>query len=238
MMYISKVLNNLLRNILVHGDTVEKDDAKILESMGNHFFIDNPAKGKCLKGFIKSVNDGDYDLKEYGLKGEALAKYVSAVDNHEQVYLDGENSFVYSYPNRIFRQEHRDVMTNQFSVMLVRLLENLGSNRSVANIYNAFLDCDEDDIPCLNWLQATVRHGELVLHCMFRSNDIYGAWYGNMLFLTYLGLKMVEELNSDLKKEGLTGDVSFKGIDYYSTSAHVYDINGVDAWKLFKETQS
>ena len=230
-MDIKKGLHFLLKDILVNGDLISKDDAEIREYLGNHIFIDNPCKNKSLKNFYNDIKKGVYDLQYYGLKGDALAEYVGAVDNHEQIFLDGENSFVYSYPNRIFHQEHNEDMVNQYYIMLGRLADNIGSNRSVATIYNPFLDCTEEDIPCLNWLQATVRHNELILHCMFRSNDIFGAWYGNMLFLTYFGLKFTEELNKDSNC-----NVFFKGIDYHSSSAHVYEINVPDAWKLYKET--
>ena len=50
------------------------------------------------------------------------------------------------------------------------------------------------------------------MHCMFRSNDLYGAWPSNMLFLTGLGLSMAENLK----------DVTFNGIHYHSSSLHIY----------------
>ena len=241
-MNIINGLHHILKNILIYGELTEKDDSKIQEYMGNHVFIDNPfpevyEKPDDLTGleyYRKSLVDGRFDLEHYGLKGEALMEYASAVDNSDQINLDCENSFVYSYPNRIFNQnseEKGSYGVNQFNIMLHRLNNNLNSNRAVATIYNPFLDCYEEDIPCLNWLQATVRKNELTLHCMFRSNDIYGAWYGNMLFLTYFGLKIMEELNKPVYN-----NISFKGIDYHSTSAHVYEINVQDAWKLYKET--
>lgn len=186
-----------------------------------------------LEYYKKSIIDGRFDLDNYGLKGEALADYASAVDNPEQLYLNGENSFVYSYPNRIFNQKSTPTsnnIINQFDVMLERLKNNNGTNRSVATTYNPFLDFNQVDIPCLQWLQSTIRKNELTLHCMFRSNDIYGAWYGNMLFLTYYAIKLVDELNKQQNN-----NVLFKGIDYHATSAHIYDINIRDAWKLYKE---
>lgn len=241
-MNIINGLHQLLRDVLVTGDVIEKDDSKIMEHLGNHIFIDNPFpeiydKPENLSGldyYKKCLVDGRFDLNHYGLKGEALMEYASAVDNDEQINLDGENSFVYSYPNRIFHQRatpESDEFINQFNAMIHRLDNHLGTNRSVATIYNPFHDYLETDIPCLQFLQATVRHNELILHCMFRSNDIYGAWYANMLFLTYYAIKLVEELN----KQSYI-NITFKGIDYHSTSAHVYEINIPAAWKLYKET--
>lgn len=239
---ILNALHHLLKDILVHGEITKKDDSAIKEYLGENIFIDNPFPEVYekpnnltnLEYFKKCIVDGRFDLDNYGLKGEALADYASAVDNNEQIYLNGENSFVYSYPNRIFCQSatpESNIIINQFEVMKNRLKNNLGTNRSVATIYNPFHDSDKVDIPCLQFLQSTVRHNELILHCLFRSNDIYGAWYGNMLFLTYYAIKLVSNLNHETGK-----NITFKGIDYHVTSAHIYEINIEDAWKLYKET--
>lgn len=242
-MIIHNALRQLIKKILLHGEITTKDDSTIKEYLGNNLFIDNPFPEMyekpdeltSLEYFKKSLIDGRFDLNNYGLKGEALAEYASAVDNLEQIYLTGENSFVYSYPNRIFNQTpsptQNNTVINQFDVMLERLKNNNGTNRAVATIYNPFHDFNQVDIPCLQFIQATIRKNELTLHCMFRSNDIYGAWYGNMLFLTYYAIKLVDELNKQQKNN----NIIFKGIDYHATSAHIYDINIQDAWKLYKE---
>jgi len=245
-LHIINALHHILKNILVYGELTNKDDSKIQESLGNHIFINNPfpevyEKPDDMTGleyYRKSLKEGRFDLNNYGLKGEALMEYATAVDNTDQINLTGDKSFVYSYPNRIFKQKALDTepvtVINQFNVMINRLNNNSNTNRAVATIYNPFLDNSVEDIPCLQFLQATIRHeNELILHCLFRSNDIYGAWYGNMLFLTYFGLKLMEEYNS----YKLNKQVYFKGIDYHATSAHVYEINIPDAWKLYKETE-
>lgn len=56
--------------------------------------------------------------------------------------------------------------------MVERLMDDLGSNRSVAVTLDPKHDCSEEDIPCLQVLQATVRDRKLTIHCFFRSNDI------------------------------------------------------------------
>lgn len=231
---IKKGLHYLLKDILINGELTEKDDSKIKEYLGTHIYIKNPNKNNNLQEYKTKIKNGEYDLKNYGLKNKGLLEYASAIDNQEQLYLKGEKSFIYSYPNRIFHQKatkNNKETINQYNIMINRLKQNKGTNRAVATIYNPFQDYDEQDIPCLNWIQTTIRKNELNLHCMFRSNDIYGAWYGNMLFLTYYGLKIVNELNKTEKNK-----INFKGIDYHATSTHIYEINLQDAWKLYKET--
>ena len=91
------------------------------------------------------------------------------------------------------------------------MLNYVGTNRAVMNIYNGQLDGTEKDIPCLNWLQFTIRNNKLEMHCMFRSNDVFNAWPSNMYLLTYLGMKLANEF-----------DIFFDGIDYHCSSAHYY----------------
>lgn len=223
---LTKVLKEYLFEILIKGhDTVKDDNDNIKEHLCNHYLIRAPAKDS--RELLSDIKDGVYDLEYYPLKGEALFDYVSSLDNHG---LDG---FVYTYPNRIFEQKSTpssNEFINQFQIILNRLNNNSGSNRAVATIYNPFHDCYEKDIPCLQWIQCTIRNNQLILHCIFRSNDIFGAFYSNMLFLTYLGLRLTEEYNS----YDLNDDVEFQGIDYHSTSGHIYEYNVDEAVKLYK----
>ena len=113
---------------------------------------------------------------------------------------------------------------NQLQTMIERLEENSGSNRAVATLYNVGLDCIEEHIPCLNWIQALIRNNELTLTIIFRSNDCYGAWPSNMLFINHIGLYLVDKL-----RETYPG-LLFKGIYYNCSSLHIYETD-MDAAK-------
>lgn len=228
----------LLETVIKNGVTHEKDDGDILqEHMINHCMISNPLKqfgnqNITTEMFIDMIRKGVFNIEGYPIKNEGLAEYVTALDDREQRYNenpDGTKKFVYTYPNRIYNMTdlHSDFMVNQFNLILSRLTgvrlnekEELeywnGSNRAVANIYSAVHDCVKNDIPCLNWLQCTVRDNKLILHVMFRSNDLFGAWVGNMYFLSYLGLKFVDALKNNYPT------LEFEGINYNSTSLHIY----------------
>ena len=168
-------------------------------------------------------------LEHYGIKGIALAEYVKSLDNDNIVHLTSRDDFVYTYPNRIKSQFMNGVYSNQLRTIINRLSTCDGTNRAVATIYNPLLDERINDIPCLQWIQCTIRNDKFRIHCMFRSNDIYGAWYSNMLFLTYLAFEIIEML------EERNIFVTFDGIEYHSTSAHIYKKDIDDAIKLFKE---
>lgn len=236
----------LLWNCYHHGKDVKKDDSKIKELMGNYLFIERPQdvplpfnkKVNSVKEFLDGMEKGLYDLPNYPIKGEALSKYVNSWNDIDKIYLDEDSRkslnldgkpFVYTYPERLLHKftigpptpdfNESGWFINQFDVMLLRLERNIGSNRAVATLYQPGMDYMAEDIPCLNWLQATVRDNNLDLHCLFRSNDLYGAWPSNMYLLTFLGLWLSEELG-----------ILFNGIHYHSSSLHIYQTD-IDAVK-------
>ena len=227
-MNLEKAWKQFLQTILENGEYHTKDDGDILqESLINHCFVDNVLnqfgnQNITTEMFLDMIKQGRFNIKGYPMKDLALYDYVSSLDDMStrvnKNFETGKDKFTYTYPNRIFNMGDRnsDFIVDQFNVMVERLKNSNGSNRAVANIYSAVKDCDMEDIPCLQILQATIRNNELILHCFFRSNDCYGAWPSNMLFLNYLGLKLVDELKKEYPL------LSFKGISYNSSSLHIY----------------
>lgn len=214
---INETYIKFIKKILTTGKETYKDNNHHLkECLGNFYIIDDPlnlkypVKYKYLTTtmMLKNIKNGEYDIKNCPIKSDALYEYVKSFEDA------GDNGFVYTYSNRIL--SHFNI--NQFNIMKDRLINNLGSNRAVAVTYDPVLDSSRDDIPCLQFLQCIIRDNVLTIHCLFRSNDIYGAFYSNMYFITYIGVKLVEELNMVLR----TGDVVFGGVYYYSSSGHIY----------------
>ena len=169
---------------------------------------------------LNDIKSGKFNIEGCPIKSDALYEYVKSAENPD------DQGFVYTYPNRIFA--HFDI--DQFNTMKERILTATGSNRAVAVTIDPSLDADREDIPCLQFLQCLVRDNDLTIHCLFRSNDIYGAFYSNMFFIAYLGLKMKEEVNKEIIGEKL----NFGGIHYHSTSGHIYNTDIKAARKLIK----
>lgn len=226
---ISEAWENMLYDIYYDGEDYKKDDALIREKLGYFYRLYNPMLGMGFgsmitsQHFIDLVKKGAFDIDGYPIKGIALANYIKSLDNDDFIYLNTNDNrdFVYTYPERLQALWTCDEngsykFWNQIKVMIERLKNNLGSNRAVATLYQVGLDHDRVDIPCLNWLQFTVRNNRLTLHVVFRSNDIYGAWPSNMYFLTYLGLKVQEKLQEEYPS------VVFSDINYHVSSAHIY----------------
>ena len=210
----------LLEELMLNHNEHVKDETQIREIIGVHERIDNPYKDSMLninhKQFAEAVKRGAFDIKDYPIKGEALFDYVTSLDDEHQIYLD-DDGFIYTYSERLQNYQGR----NQLKDIVNRLKQDTGSNRAVAVTFNPFVDNERVDIPCLQLIQALVRNGKLILSVYFRSNDLYGAFPSNMMFLTYLGMKIANELG-----------VEFDYIDYHCSSLHVYETDYQQASKV------
>ena len=210
----------LLEEVLLSHKKHVKDETQIREIIGVYERIDNPYKDSMLninhKQFAEAVKRGAFDIKDYPIKGEALFDYVTSLDDEHQIYLD-DDGFIYTYSERLQNYQGR----NQLKDITNRLKQDMGTNRAVAVTFNPFLDNERDDIPCLQLIQALVRNDKLILSVYFRSNDLYGAFPSNMMFLTYLGMKIANEL-----------DVKFDYIDYHCSSLHIYETDYEQASKV------
>ena len=218
--FFEKVWKELLNEVIYNGKYTYKDDSKIKEVIGVHKQIKNPYSNSIINisadKFASYVKKGIFDIAEYPIKGEALFDYVTSLDDEHQIYLD-DDGFIYTYSERL--QNYNDI--NQLDVIINRLNKNINSNRAIAVTYNPMVDMNRQDIPCLQLIQALVRNDKLILSVYFRSNDLYGAFPSNMMFLTYLGMKIANELG-----------VQFDYIDYHCSSLHVYETDYKQASKV------
>ena len=218
--FFEKVWKELLNEVIYNGKYTYKDDSKIKEVIGVHKQIKNPYSNSIINisadKFASYVKKGIFDIAEYPIKGEALFDYVTSLDDEHQIYLD-DDGFIYTYSERL--QNYNDI--NQLDVIINRLNKNINSNRAIAVTYNPMVDMNRQDIPCLQLIQALVRDDKLILSVYFRSNDLYGAFPSNMMFLTYLGMKIADEIG-----------VEFDYIDYHCSSLHVYETDYKQASKV------
>ena len=211
----------LLEELIINHKKHVKDKTQIREIIGVHEKIDNPYKDSMLninhKQFAEAVKRGAFDIQDYPIKSEALYDYVTSLDQLDKIILMDEDSFIYTYPERLQNYLGR----NQLIDIVSRLKHDIGSNRAVAVTFNPFIDNERADIPCLQLIQALVRNDKLILSVYFRSNDLYGAFPSNMMFLTYLGMKIANEL-----------DVKFDYIDDHCSSLDVYETDYQQASKV------
>lgn len=227
---IEKVWKQFLQEVASDGNWVVKDDGdEICEIIDNHCFIPNvyeEVMGNTpftmnTELFLKMVEQGKFNIDGYPMRNKELGMYLESLNDPNQIYLEEDDAFVYTYPERLQCISQANKMgevvdMNQLEIIKDRLREHLGSNRAVATLYASGLDYNEQHIPCLNWCQALVRDDVLCLHIVFRSNDLFSAFPSNMLFVQYVGLKLVEELLDTYPR------LKFGGVFYNSSSLHVY----------------
>lgn len=225
MNYIESEWRKLLIKIINEGKLNKKDDSEVLEILGYNTFVKNPINDfvdQNSNAFLHSVQDGWYDVEGYVMTGESIAQYMDGMNDSKIIHCyDYDDGFVYTYPERFLSMRIGDksdnnILVNQLDVIIKRLRDNIGTNRAVAHFYNCGLDKDEVDIPCLQFLQATVRDDKLQIHIIFRSNDIFGAWVSNMFLIMYIGLIICDSLREEHP------NISFEGVDYHVSSAHIY----------------
>ena len=132
---IEKNWRKFLHTVLENGEKHVKDDGDVLvEHMINHCFIDNVlnqfgAQNITTEMFIDMIKNGVFDIKDYPLKGPALADYVSQFDDEKYIFLttdeNGDEPFIYTYSERIqnIQLSNRDGCTdyyNQFGIIKKR----------------------------------------------------------------------------------------------------------------------
>lgn len=218
----------LLHEVIMYGKNAQKDDSEIKEIIGNHIFIEFDSFTKqylTSRNFLELVKKGSFDIEKYPLKSNELYVYINSIDDESKIYLDEDNSFIYTYPERLKNYNGFNQLSN---VILERLKYNEGSNRAISTTLIPQIDSEREDIPCLQSLQALIRENELILSVFFRSNDLYGAWVSNMMFLTNIGLKLVDELKKTYP------NLLFKGIDYHSSSLHIYKTDLENARRIIE----
>jgi hypothetical protein len=77
------------------------------------------------------------------------------------------------------------------------------------------------NLPCLTTVDAKIRNGKLVLQFFFRSQNIFGRQYANLLALA--------RLQSDIAERC---DVEVGAMRGYIASAHIYDFDMEDARRI------
>ena len=156
-------------------------------------FIDE--RGDKIKQLFKPVNVSfDNPIKVInGLQilpdFDSYWKGVKLQDYCNQLITGKLGSFEYTYGNRFI--EHFSV--NQLDEIKNKLINNLNTRRAIAITFDPVIDNIKFEIPCLQLIQLTYNPGtnKVDLTCYFRSNDISGAWYANMIGLGSLCVSLL-----------------------------------------------
>ena len=146
-------------------------------------------------------------------------------NNRLQVYCEefidkDKKDFIYTYGNRL-----RDYFqVDQINNAIQRLQNNKHSRRATSITWDPIVDDYETDVPCLILVDFKIRGNILYTTAVWRSHDIYGAWFANLVGLTFLAQYVAKNL-----------DVTVGPITVQSISAHINEHDKKSAIQLLKD---
>lgn len=151
--------------------------------------------------------------------GEKLDRYV------QQLQDPNEHGFIYTYGNR-FRNHFRDGTEgtiDQFDFIIKRLKSNKHSRRAIMVTFDPGLDHFVDEIPCIIAIDFKIRNYQLNATAFWRSNDMYGAYYANIMGIAGVMKTIAGQLAMDVGT-----------LTTHAASAHIYETNFHEAEDVAK----
>lgn len=150
--------------------------------------------------------------KGYFWSGEKLEIYA------EQFLSDDKQGFVYTYGNRL-RKHFAGI--DQIGEAIRRLKNCQESRRAISVTWDPPTDTQSEEVPCMILVDFKIREGKLHTTGLWRSHDIYGAWFPNAVGLTHLSRYVAGEVG-----------VEVGSLTIHSISAHIYQVNFEEALRV------
>lgn len=185
-----------IQSVLKHGHLQNDEDVAIYEILGLSLEVAHPSPED---GFIRKV--GDHKVIEKMLK-----KFSKGIIMEDRPFTYGQ--LIYDMNG-----------VDQFEWMVSRL-QNKPETKSAA-ISLMIPGLDSPNLPCLSVLDAKVRHNRLHLQFYFRSQNIFGRQYANLLAIATLHESLAHRIGCDVG--------TIKG---YIASAHIYEYDLATAKEL------
>ena len=148
----------------------------------------------------------------YFWSGEKLEIYA------EQFLSDDKQGFVYTYGNRL--RKHFEGI-DQIGEAIRRLKNCKESRRAISVTWDPPIDTKHEEVPCMILVDFKIRDGKLHTTGLWRSHDIYGAWFPNAVGLTHLSKYVAGEVGVDVGT-----------LTIHSISAHIYQVNFEEALRV------
>ncbi|MUK39241.1 hypothetical protein GNP82_16955 [Aliivibrio fischeri] len=176
-----------VKYVLNHGVEHFDEDSKLMEVIG-------------LSIEIKEPRLDDPIITQYGDH--------KVIENMMHKFGKGVvmNNRPFTYGQRIFDYQGID----QFEWMMKRLEDKPETKSATITLQNP--GDTHPNQPCLTTLDAKIRRGRLHLQFFFRSQNILGRQYANLMALTKFQIDLANRL-----------DVGVGSLSGYIASAHIYD---------------
>jgi thymidylate synthase len=210
--HIKEAYLRLVEYVLINGEIVEDErGSTTLECTNLIMNISNPNGGILYNPLSKKNIPVGCVWNE-----ERISEYSL------QLLSSQNKGFKYTYGERL-RFNHG---TDQISEVIQRLKECKESRRATAVTWKPDVDFTEEDVPCLILLDFKIRDGKLNTTAVWRSHDIYGAYFPNTHGISSVMRYVAEK--TGVKSGSLTT---------HSISAHIYEHDWDTAKKLINDNK-
>lgn len=190
---------SLVKRIMKDGVEITDERGSITKEILNTMVnIKNPMDSESPKGYFWT--------------GEKLDKYS------EQFLSSDKQGFIYTYGNRL--RAHFDGI-DQIQEAIERLNNFRESRRAISITWDPTVDTKNNEVPCMMLVDFKIRDGKLHTTGLWRSHDIYGAWFPNAVGLSNLAKYVAGEVGSEI---GM--------LTIHSISAHIYEVNFDEAERV------
>lgn len=232
---IANVWEKLVKNIMNNGEIIKdergsntKEILNIISHIKEPFGEDKGDffnLGANLDNLVDSIEN--IRIPEgYFWSGDKLKIYS------EQFISSDKQGFVYTYGNRLRghfgssnnndKDNNNDIGSNevidQIDNAIQRLKSCMESRRAISITWDPVLDSTNDEVPCMILVDFKIRLNKLYTTGLWRSHDIYGAWFPNAVGLSDLAKYVAKNV-----------DVDIGTITIHSISAHIYETDFKEA---------
>jgi thymidylate synthase len=190
---------SLVKRIMKDGVLITDERGSVTREILNTIVnVKNPLDSESPKGYFWT--------------GEKLDKYS------EQFLSKDKQGFIYTYGNRL--RAHFDNI-DQIQEAIKRLNNFKESRRAISITWDPTVDTKNDEVPCMMLVDFKIRDGKLHTTGLWRSHDIYGAWFPNAVGLSNLTKYVAGEVGMEV---GM--------LTIHSISAHIYEVNFEEAERV------
>ena len=214
---IADCWEKLVKKIITEGEDINDERGSLTKEILNMVVTIKKPLGANSHDFfnIRTLDILDIRVPEgYFWSGDKLKTYSEQFISHDK------QGFVYTYGNRL-RSHFSN--TDQINEAIQRLKNCKESRRAISITWDPAIDSKNDEVPCMILVDFKIRNDKLYTTALWRSHDIYGAWFPNAVGLTYLSQYVAEKV-----------DIAIGPITIHSISAHIYEVNFDEARKLLK----
>ncbi|BDH79235.1 MAG TPA: thymidylate synthase [Methanothermobacter sp.] len=199
----------LIKKILKEGKPIKDErGTRTLEILNAIVEIQRPFRPN-----FYHINEEIETPKGYFWSGEKLKEYAN------QFLKPDKKGFIYTYGNRL--RSHFKV--DQVEEAIKRLKNFKKTRRATMITWDPQVDTKEDEVPCMILIDFKIRGNKLYTTGVWRSHDIYGAWFPNAVGLAHLAKYVAEKTGTKVGP-----------ITIHSISAHIYEVNFEEAKKMMR----